>query len=123
MPEDSDANLLGTDVSDMQEDIEIKNGEITGILKYLSTGIAAQQGAGNYIALKFVNNDENAVTVKVGLNPSTGSGLQTLGEDMNGVFKITDKNEQKFIVETYDINNNLISRKGYDLSKLNCLAE
>lgn len=75
------------------------------------------------MALKFTNNDTNAVKIKVGLNPSESSGLVELDSDMNGVFKVTDKDAQNFIVEAYDANDNLISRKGYDLSKLNCLAE
>jgi hypothetical protein len=37
--------------------------------------------------------------IKVGLNPSQSSGLVTLDADLNGVFKISNKNEQIFRVE------------------------
>ena len=36
--------------------------------------------------------------VKVGLSPTEGSGLVTLDSDKNGVFKITNKDVQKFVI-------------------------
>ena len=35
------------------------------------------------------------------LEPSVSSGLVALDEDMNAVFKITDKNKQVLVIETY----------------------
>jgi len=100
--------LFGVPVSDIQaNDVKVENGAITGTLKYISTGtLATDWGAGNFIALKFKNNDENVTKIKVGLDPSQSSGLVELDSDMNGVFKITDKNAQKFVVECYDKDNN-----------------
>ena len=106
----------------MQEDIVVDNANksISGSLKYLASGqLVTDWGAGNFIALKFVNRDpENIKTIKVGLNPSQGSGLVALDEDMNGVFKITDNETQKFVVEEYDKDNVKIHSKEYDLSEL-----
>lgn len=97
---------------------------ITGTLHYLDTGqLVLDWGAGNFLALKFTNNKPDEVkTIKVGLDPSQGSGLVPLDEDMNGVFKITDKDTQKFVIECYDEDNQKISRDEYDLSGLVCEA-
>lgn len=95
---------------------------ITGTLHYLDSGqLVLDWGAGNFLALKFTNNKpEEVKTIKVGLDPSQGSGLVPLDEDMNGVFKITDKDTQKFIIESYDAEDVLVERAEYDLSGLVC---
>lgn len=54
------------------------------------------------MALKFTDNDDGAATIKVGLAPSQGSGLVPLDSDMDGVFKVTDKDAQVFRVLTTD---------------------
>lgn len=83
----------------MQTSLTVGDGAITGTLKYLSTGaLATDWGAGNFMALKFTNNDTRITSIKVGLDPSVSSGLVELDEDMNGVFKVTDKDAQKFVV-------------------------
>ena len=75
-------------------------------------------GAGNFIALKFANIDSRATSCKVGMNPSEGSGLvEIIGDpDMNGVFKVTDKDAQKFVVVTTD--GHATTRQEFDLSGL-----
>lgn len=106
LPEDASATLFNTDVSDLQSDVNVIDNVIIGSLKYLSSGdIVTTWGAGNFIALKFVIIDPDITfsNIKVGLNPSQGSGLVTLDADLNGVFKVTDKNAQKFrVVVTKD---------------------
>lgn len=106
LPEDASATLFNTDVSDIQSDVNVINNVIIGSLKYLSSGdLVTTWGAGNFIALKFVIIDPDITysDIKVGLNPSESSGLVTLDADLNGVFKVTDKNAQKFrIVVTKD---------------------
>lgn len=98
--------MYETPVSSIQDDdVSVVGNKITGTLKYLSSGaIAGYWGAGNFLALKFSDIDPRATSVKIGLRPSQGSGLvELLGDpDMNGVFKITDKSTQKFIVQTTD---------------------
>ncbi len=97
--EDGETSLFGRKVKTMQTDITINDNAITGTLKYISSGAIAQDwGAGNFLCLKFPDADIESMTVKVGLNPSEGSGLVALDSDKNGVFKITDKNVQKFVV-------------------------
>ena len=87
----------------MQTGISISNYKITGTLKYLSSGqLVTDWGAGNFLALKFSGDATSTPEdVKVGLEPSVSSGLVPLDSDKNGVFKITDKDRQYFVVE-YD---------------------
>jgi hypothetical protein len=100
----------------MQTNLAVADGAITGTLKYLSTGsIPAVWGEGNFMALKF-ESDISPENIKVGLEPSVSSGLVALDEDMNGVFKVTDKDAQVFVVESFD--GAVWSRATYDLSGL-----
>ena len=86
--------------ADFQSDVAVANGEITGTLAFIEGGLASSgplSGDGHFLALKFDNFSSGLTyaNVKVGLNPSQGTGLQTLDSDKNAVFKITDKNAQK----------------------------
>lgn len=117
--ESGGTSIFGTSVSDIQTGVTVGDGTITGTLKYVSTGaLATDWGAGNFIALKFSNIDNRATSVKVGLDPSQSSGLvELMGDpDMNGVFKITNKDTQKFKVVVTDGLN--VAVKTYDLSGL-----
>ena len=92
--------------SDMQSNITINNGKVTGTLKYIENGLSPSgplAGSGYFIALKWSNIDASATSLKVGLVPSaTGMEPQECIDDSdhNGVFKITDKSTQvlKFIL-------------------------
>lgn len=117
---DSDTDFWGTTASDMQTDIVVSDGAITGTLKYLSTGVLARDwGPGNFLGLAFTDLDERAATVKVGLRPSRGSGLVDIipDPDRTGVFKITDKDTQKFVVESADASGTKTVQE-FDLSGL-----
>ena len=93
----------GTAVSDMQTSVSVSDGAITGTLHKLTSGqLVTDWGEGYFIALKFTKNNDKATSIKVGLKPSVSSGLVELDADMDGVFKITDKNKQKFIVRCSD---------------------
>lgn len=90
-------------MSDIQTDLAVDGNAITGTLLYLDSGeIADYWGAGNFMALKFTNNDSRINSIRVGLDPSEGSGLVELDSDMNGVFKVTNKDTQSFVVESTD---------------------
>ena len=103
----------------MQTGITVTGNAITGTLKYITSGAIAQDwGAGNFICLKFPDADIENMTVKVGLNPSAGSGLVALDADKNGVFKVTDNDLQKFVVLQQDGVNTKIQT--FDLSGLTC---
>ena len=87
----------------------------------LTFNLAGYWGAGNFLALKFADLDPNATSIKVGMNPSEGSGLvEIIGDpDLNGVFKITDKDVQKFRVVITD--GHMTKTTDYDLSGLTVL--
>ena len=117
--ESEEATIFGTDVSDMQSDLSVKSGKITGTLKYLDEGaLPTTWGAGYFMALKFEDIDQNATSVKVGLTPSVSSGLVEIIDDpdKNGAFKVTDKLNQKFTVVVSDGTNSIT--KYYDLSDI-----
>lgn len=107
-------------MSSLQSSIAVANNRITGTLKYVSSGALANDwGAGNFIALKFTDIDEDATSVLVGLEPSEGSGLVELinDPDKNGVFKVTDKDTQKLVVFSRDDNGHGFIQR-FDLSGL-----
>ena len=102
----------------------IANNAITGTLKYLSEGqLVTDWGAGNFLALAFTNIDPDATSVKVGLEPSQGSGLVEIINDPDkmGVFKITDKDTQKFKIVTS--NGSFTNYQTFDLSGLTVQGE
>lgn len=80
---------------------------ITGTINYV-TGYTEFSGdpalqEGNFIALNFANNDFTQYTsVKVGLDPSAGSGLVEIinDPDKNGVFRISNASQNFKIVST-----------------------
>ena len=112
----------GVTVADMQTGLQVKNGKITGKLKKLTSGsLVNTYGEGYFMALKFTNVDPNATSVKVGMQPSAGTGLvELLGDpDMDGGFKVTDKNSQKFVVMSTV--GGFTSRQVYDLTELELL--
>lgn len=88
----------------MQTSIAVADGAITGTLKWLSSGqLVNDWGAGNFIALEFAESDTDVSAVLVGLENTLGAGMQKLDEDMDGVFKITNKTTQKLVcVEIVD---------------------
>lgn len=95
--------------SDFQTSVAVADGEITGTLKFIENGLSPSgplAGDGYFLALKF-DNFASGLTynnVKVGLNPSQGTGLVTLDSDKNAVFKISDKAQQKIEVVQSDNN-------------------
>lgn len=116
--------MFGTLVSDMQTDVSVANGAITGTLNYLDEGsLVDTWGAGNFLVLKFEDIDPNATSVKVGLDPSQGSGLVEIIDDpdKNGAFKITDKDTQVFKVVTTDGEHT--TTQTFDLSGLTVVSE
>lgn len=100
-PESQASSVFEVPVSSIQgNDMTVSNGALTGTSKWLAgpNGITAKWGAGNFIVLKWSDIDPKATSIKVGLEPSAGTGLVECYEDLdrNGIFKITNKNIQKF---------------------------
>ena len=96
-------SLYELPVSDMQTGITVSSDSIKGTLKWLDGDNAITQvwGEGNFLCLKFTADDwSDYESVLVGLEPSAGSGLVDIkGDDTHdGVFKITNKKTQKFVV-------------------------
>lgn len=126
----TDGSVYGVAVSDIQTDVElgessILDGSFTGTLKFLSGSnpITDVWGEGNFLAVTFEADDWTAYTsVKVGLENSQGTGLvELIGhlDDLDSVFKIADKGNQKFkIVATDGVST---VTKTYFLSELVCL--
>ena len=116
-------------VKDIQTGITVKgtagagNTAITGNLKFIEGGIASSgplAGDGYFMAMDFIADDWSEYDdVKVGLNPSQGTGLVSIIDDpdKNGVFKITDKDTQVFVIEYTPKNGSAIT-VNYDLSGL-----
>lgn len=107
--------MFNTAVSDIQTGVAISGKNITGNLKFLDSGdIADYWGDGHFLALQLSNIDTSATSVKVGLRPTYPNGGTTPVDDdsglveiindpdKNGVFKITNKNTQKFKVVSTD---------------------
>lgn len=121
---DGTEELYNTAVSDIQSNIVVTNGLITGNLAYVDSGtLATTYGAGNFIALEFDDLDENADTIMVGLTPSTNELVDIL--DVTGgkeVFEVENVATQKFIVQATDDNGRVFT-KYYDISRLVCAAE
>ena len=108
----------GTAVSSMQTSVAVADGAITGTLHKLTSGqLVTDWGEGYFIALKFTKNNAAATSIKVGLRPSVSSGLVELDADMDGVFKITNKDKQVFVVRCTDADGNAYESV-YDLSGL-----
>lgn len=125
--ETDDAVFPWTDkvASDLQSDITVANGKITGTLNFIEGGLSPSgylSGDGYFLALKWSDPDEDATSLLVGLQPSEGSGLVEAIDDTdrNGVFKISNKNTQELIF----IQSNATARtvQTFDLSGLT-LAE
>ena len=104
-----------------QSGITVSNGNITGTLTYMSASNAITDywGAGYFIGLKLTAADWSAYSsVKVGLEPSAGTGLVEIKNDdtHNLVAKITSKDLQKFVVVAS--NGSVTETNYYDLSGL-----
>ena len=117
--ESGETVLWGHSVSDLQTSVSVSGGKVTGTLKYVNSGaLASDWGAGYFLALKWNDPDDAATSLKVGLEPSEGSGMiEAIGDtDRNGVFKITAKNAQvlKFVVS----NSEHATVQTFDLSGL-----
>ena len=107
-------------MTDIQENVTISGNAIKGKLKYLDSGaIASHWDNGYFMALDLSTNDfTNLTSVKVGMSPSVSSGLVEIinDPDKNGVFKVSNKFNQKFVIVQSDGTNS--RTQTYDLSQL-----
>ena len=123
-PESGSVEVFGKAVSDLQSNIEISDeGTITGTLKYVTGYTGYSQSpelqSGNFLALTLADNDFSEYTsVKVGLDPSEGSGLVEIRNDPdhNVVARIADATTQKFVIVASNYFGSITQE--YDLSDL-----
>lgn len=114
-------------VSELQSDVTISGGVISGTLPYV-TGYTEfsgnpEQQEGNYLVLK-VANVGTATSVKIGVKPSAYGldPVEIVGDpDMNIVLKITDAATQKVVIVTSDGENT--RTETLSLIGLTCLSE
>ena len=109
--ESGNAIILGKAVSELQENVVVAEDVITGTIHYVTgyTGFDSDPAnqEGNFLALNFANNDfSNFTSVKVGLDPSAGSGLVEIinDPDKNGVFRISSTSQKfKIVSKSVDV--------------------
>ena len=113
--------------ADFQSDVAVADGKITGTLNFMEGGLADSgplAGDGYFLALKWGNPPAGTTSLKVGLVPSA-SGMDLVeclsDTDRNGVFKITDKENQVFVIEY--TKGDKVQHRAYDLSGLTLAAE
>lgn len=109
-------------VSQFQTGVNVADGAITGTLKYMENGLSPAgplAGAGNFLALKFIDESE-ADSIKVGLVPSaSGMGLVELDSDMNAVFKVTGEIEGvQQVLKVVTEKNGMVKTQVFDLTGL-----
>lgn len=121
------STVYGVDVSDIQSNVTLNGKAFSGSLKYLDgdNAIVNEWGAGHFLAITFAADNWNDYTsVKVGLNPSMGSGMVELighTDDLDSVFKVTDDVAQKFVVKA--TKGGKTTTTTYDLTGLTLEAE
>lgn len=91
--------------ADFQSDVAVADGKVTGSLKFIEGGLSPSgplSGDGYFVALKFSNFSSGLTyaDVQVGLEPTQGTGMVTLDNDCNAVFKVRDNNQKLKTVQT-----------------------
>ena len=119
--------LYGVQVSAIQkDDVTVAPGAITGTLIYQPNGMAQSgplAGAGYFMGLKFDATWANYTSVKIGLDPTAGTGLVEIKNDdtHTAALKLTNKNTQKLVVVA--TNGTDTREERYDLSGLKYVTE
>ena len=109
--------VFGKNTSDLQEDITITGNRITGkLIKNDGWESGPLEGEGYFLTVTVGDVPENAASVKMGLNPSEGTGLLELEADLTGIFKVTSTTQQVLqVVYVVDGESHVTT---YDLSGL-----
>lgn len=114
-------DLFGKSVNDLQSNVHVGDGVITGTLKYVDdyTGFSSKvaEQTGNYIVIHAEVPDEDDVTITVKVtNPVV------LDEDGIAVLKIADKDSQTITVVASKTGYESVT-KVYRLNQLTCETE
>lgn len=126
--ETGNTELFSVKASAMQSGLTVTDGKITGTLKYLSTdnSITSVWGKGNFLPFKLTVDDWTKYkSVKVGVEPSAGSGLVEIKDDPdhNGIVKINNKDIQRFKVVSTSADGKKVQTQWFDLTGLTCNAQ
>lgn len=119
--ESGSKTIYGASVSDLQNNVSVSNGKVTGTIKYFDTpgAIVDYWGPGYFFAFKISGEDVKSTKTLVGLEPSEGTGLVDIhgDPDMNGIAKLSETVPQKFKVIQSDAAGHR-NIQTFDLSKL-----
>ena len=93
----------GKVASDLQTDVIIANGKVTGTLKFIEGGLAPSgylAGDGYFMAITWSEPAEDITSLKVGLQPSIESGMVEgiTDPDRTFVAKVTPSLNQKLVL-------------------------
>lgn len=118
-----DVDLLGLTPDDLQENIEISDGAISGTLKYVTdytgfSGNVAEQ-SGNYLAIKVTAVEDATITVEL-INGTVGHPV-TLDSDGMIVLKIADVDTQS--IEVIATKGNISEKQSFTISGLTLTPE
>lgn len=118
-----DVDLLGLTPDDLQENIEISDGAISGTLKYVTdytgfSGDVAEQ-SGNYLAIKVTAVEDATITVEL-INGTVGHPV-TLDSDGMIVLKIADVDTQS--IEVIATKGNISEKQSFTISGLTLTPE
>lgn len=97
---DDDGDLFGKDASDLQSNITINNGVISGTLNYISgytDAFSGDEANGHFLALQCTSVEGATITVEV---LGGAHGASTLDEDGLIVCRIANTNQQIKVVTT-----------------------
>lgn len=113
-----DVDLLGLTPDDLQDDVEISDGAISGTLKYVSdyTGFSSDvsEQNGNYLAIKVIAVEDAKITVEL-INGTLGHPV-TLDSDGMIVLKIADVDTQS--IEIVATKGNISEKQSLSISGL-----
>lgn len=113
-----DVDLLGLTPDDLQDDVEISDGAISGTLKYVSdyTGFSSDvsEQNGNYLAIKVIAVEDATITVEL-INGTLGHPV-TLDSDGMIVLKIADVDTQS--IEIVATKGNISEKQSLSISGL-----
>lgn len=101
----SSGTYWGTAVSDIQSNLSVSGGNITGTLKYYDDATKAlvqDWGEGYFIAVGFSNYSSGLTyeNCEVGITPTEGMGLVHLDSDQDAVFKVTSPDQRIMAIQT-----------------------
>lgn len=118
-----DVDLLGLTPDDLQENIEISDGAISGTLKYVTdyTGFSGDvsEQSGNYLAIKVTAVEDATITVEL-INGTVGHPV-ALDSDGMIVLKIADVDTQS--IEVIATKGNISEKQSFTISGLTLTPE